>query len=44
VGDQLMLFRWPDNEEGLGVPMTAEDAVAGGFYFVNLSLSHRNYI
>mmetsp|Transcript_30506 Transcript_30506/g.41769 ORF Transcript_30506/g.41769 Transcript_30506/m.41769 type:complete len:716 (+) Transcript_30506:1-2148(+) len=28
VGDQLMLFRWPDNEEGLGEPMTAEDAVA----------------
>ena len=29
VGDQLMLFRWPGNEEGCGEPMSAEDAVSG---------------
>eukprot|EP01036_Dinobryon_divergens_P061407 gene61407-81851_t len=30
VGDQLMLFRWPGNEEGCGEPMTAEDANRSG--------------
>jgi len=27
LGDQLMMLRWPGREEGLGEPMTAEDAV-----------------
>eukprot|EP01038_Epipyxis_sp_PR26KG_P007613 gene7613-10366_t len=27
VGDQLMMLRWKDHEEGLSTPMTADDAV-----------------
>ena len=27
VGDQLMMFRWPNHEEDLNPPMTADDAV-----------------